>query len=251
MHSSFISSEIHPVISYPIPSDSPNVSSQAELKFFIPRFPSQISETDILSLSGLTLSLVVLPPDTPFHLLSFIDDGMEAVKVLHGSLGWIDQYSGSVVERNAHLNSHSLPSSYSPISSLSSIPSWGHSGGGAAILSMTSMLVDSSEGFVRSGNEGAVFIRFRPSRDLTTDADLRALNVFPSYYSYDVLEHQFIWKDCDRGQSPHNLGNGTRARRGTQPIREGEISIILWKKNRCLNVIFSRRYDWVHGSIFR
>ncbi|KLO10130.1 hypothetical protein SCHPADRAFT_832978 [Schizopora paradoxa] len=152
LHNHFVPSLIRPTF------------SGSELSFRLPRSPSFASEADILSICGLTLSLVILPPDASFHLSSW-DDGAEAVKVLHGSLGWIDQSSGGTIERTRFPGPP-----------------------GRAI----SMIVDCYEGLVRSGNDGAVFIRLRPSH-LTDDTSLRTLNVLPAYFPCDVREHVFSW----------------------------------------------------------
>ncbi|KAH8110607.1 hypothetical protein DFH11DRAFT_1842816 [Phellopilus nigrolimitatus] len=58
---------------------------------------------------------------------------------------------------------------------------------------VTSMLVDSPEGHVRSGNDGAVFVRMRPSC-ASDGANFREANVIPSYFPCDVCEYEFMWQ---------------------------------------------------------
>lgn len=100
-------------------------------------------------------------------------DGSEAVKVLHGLLGWIDNQS-ELIERT---RAACLPDCVTP------------------------MLVDSPEGHVRSGNDGAVFVRMRLSQ-ATDAADLRAMNVLPFYLPRDVRAFDFQWqRTVQRGDS--------------------------------------------------
>lgn len=134
----------------------------SDLIFHVPRLSSIISEADAIHIAGLTLSLVSLPPDASFYVSA---DGCDAVKVLHGRLGWIDSQS-RLIERTP----------------LACPPGC-----------VTSMLVDSPEGRVRSGNDGAVFVRMRPS-SVTDDFNLKALNAVPSYFPCDVRDFEFRWR---------------------------------------------------------
>jgi len=171
LHNHFVPSQIRPIL------------LDSELSFHISRYPSFASEADILSICGLTLSLVVVPPDAFFHLSSC--DGGEAVKLLHGSLGWVDQQSGGgVIERTRFPGAP-----------------------GRAI----SMFVDCHEGLVRSGNDGAVFIRWRPLHLMDDDVSLRTLNVLPSYFPCDVREHVFTWSNVGGGGGDE-LDNGAHQR---------------------------------------
>lgn len=153
-HQSFIPSLIRPFI------------KDFELFLYIPRFPSYICETDVINVAGNIFSLVLLPPDATYQIMS---DSSEAVKVLQGSLGWLDSQS-DLIERTC--------ASRHP---------------GCA----TSMVVDSPDGHVRSGGDGAVFIRMRPSKETNT-CTLRALNTLPSFYPCDVRDHTFAWKQAAR-----------------------------------------------------
>ncbi|KAI5122386.1 hypothetical protein M0805_004143 [Coniferiporia weirii] len=151
---SFVSSLIKPFV------------KDSNLVFVVPRSPSSVCETDVIDIAGFVLSLVILPSNASFNIVS---DGTEAVKVLHGVLGWIDSQS-ELIERT---RAAGLPGC------------------------VTSMLVDSPEGHVRSGNDGAVFVRMRPSR-ATDSADLRALNVLPSYFPCEVCEYAFVWRRAEQ-----------------------------------------------------
>ena len=133
--------------------------------FYVPRLASSICEADVIDLAGYTISLVILPPNASFEIAP---DGSEAVKVLHGLLGWVDSQS-EIIER----------------SRVACAPGC-----------VTLMLVDSPEGHVRSGDDGAVLVRMRPS-DLTDATSLKALNVLPSYFPCDVRAHEFSWRSRD------------------------------------------------------
>lgn len=133
-----------------------------DLVFSVPRVSSFVCEADIIDVSGYGLSLVLLPPDATFHVSS---DGTDAVKVLHGSVGWIDGHD-RLVERTRASGKPSCT---------------------------TSMLVESHEGTVRSGNDGAVFIRLRPST-ATDNSSLEGLNTLPSYFPCSVCEFDFVWE---------------------------------------------------------
>lgn len=149
-YQSFIHSEIRPSVRGP------------ELIFYVSRSPSQACEVEVMEVAGFLFSLVVLPPNAFFDLAP---DGDDAVKVLHGTLAWIDSRS-TLIERT---RASGLPGCTVP------------------------MLVDAPEGDVHSGNEGAVFIRMRPSTR-TASADLSVKNSLPSHFPFEVREHGFEWK---------------------------------------------------------
>ena len=70
------------------------------------------------------------------------------------------------------------------------------------------MLVDSSDGHVRSGNDGAVFVRLRPTTtvhkenlyDNPSNSWKQVTNVIPEQYPYDIQKYEFKWRDA-RGYS--------------------------------------------------
>ncbi|EJC98746.1 uncharacterized protein FOMMEDRAFT_161579 [Fomitiporia mediterranea MF3/22] len=173
LYHSYVSSQI-----------KPSVEDGSELIFNIPRVARTICETDVLDVAGYTISLVILPPNASFDVAP---DGSEAVKVLHGLLGWIDAQS-EVIERTRVA---CLPGCVTP------------------------MLVDSPEGHVRSGDDGAVFVRMRPSSSSVIDAavgssnDLRAVNKIPSYFPCNVCAFEFIWRAEQQGQSIRTTDNTT------------------------------------------
>ncbi|TDL26436.1 hypothetical protein BD410DRAFT_521178 [Rickenella mellea] len=133
----------------------------SELIIHIPRTASLVNEAEIIDVCGRIHSLVLLPPNS---FLSVPTDGTNAVKVLQGTLGWIDSH-GVLIERTRDAG---LPGC------------------------VTSLLVDSPEGYVRSGNDGAVFVRMRPS-ETTSDANLRAVNVVPQHFPCEVRDVEFVW----------------------------------------------------------
>ncbi|THH03956.1 hypothetical protein EW145_g5873 [Phellinidium pouzarii] len=147
---SFVPSQIRPFI------------EDSNLIFSVPRFASSVCEVDVIDVAGFVISLVILPPNASFDIAS---DETEAVKVLHGALGWINSDS-ELIER---ARAAGLPGC------------------------VTSMLVDSPDGHVRSGNDGAVFVCMKPSR-ATDDTNLRGLNVLPSYFPCEVCEFEFKWQ---------------------------------------------------------
>lgn len=165
-----------------VPSQIKSSLENSELVFSLPRLSSTVCEADIIDVAGYVFSLVLLPPDATYQVPT---DGVDAVKVLHGSLGWIDNHD-RLVERSL--------ASGEP---------------GCA----TSMLVDCHEGSVRSGNGGAVFIRLRPSR--VTDASvLRALNVLSTYFPCDVCEYDFRWESVhDKAWVSKTINSNNVARR--------------------------------------
>ena len=151
----------------------------SELIFSIPRSPSMytVCEIDILTIIGYTLSLVTLPPNS-FSTVSV--HGCDAIKVLHGVLGWVDDQS-ELIERSRATGPPGC---------------------------VTSMLVDSSDGHVRSGNDGAVFVRLRPTTtvlkenlyDGPSNSWKQVINVIPEQYPYDIQKYEFKWRDA-RGYS--------------------------------------------------
>ncbi|KAL5535981.1 hypothetical protein ACEPAF_4075 [Sanghuangporus sanghuang] len=153
-YQSYVSSQIKPSI------------EDSELLFYVPRSARSTGEVDVIDIAGYTISLIILPPNASFDIAS---DGTEAVKVLHGLLGWVDSQS-EIIER---ARVACAPGCVAP------------------------MLVDSPEGHVRSGNDGAVFVRMRPS-SLTDAVTLKALNVLPSYFPCDVRAHEFSWHVLER-----------------------------------------------------
>lgn len=145
----FVISQIRPVV------------LDSKLIFHIPRTMSFTEEVDVVDVAGHIQSLVLLPPNTSFPMST---DGSNAIKVLRGSIGWIDT-RGELIER----------------SQVSAAPGC-----------VTCMLVDSREEYVRSSDDGAVFVRLRPSNK-TTDFDLRAFNYLPHHFSSEICSVEFLW----------------------------------------------------------
>ncbi|KAL5533735.1 hypothetical protein ACEPAG_195 [Sanghuangporus baumii] len=163
LYQSYVSSQIKPSI------------EGSELLFYVPRSASSIGEVDVIDIAGYTISLIILPSNASFDIAS---DGTEAVKVLHGLLGWVDSQS-EIIER---ARVACAPGCVAP------------------------MLVDSPEGHVRSGNDGAVFVRMRTS-SLTDAVTLNALNVLPSYFPCDVRAHEFSWHVLERDGRDENTND--------------------------------------------
>lgn len=116
-----------------------------------------------MSIAGYLLSLVVLPANAFFDISP---DENDAIKVLYGTVAWIDSQS-VLIERT---RASGLP--------------------GCAVP----MLVDAPAGDVHSGNEGAMFIRLRTSSITAKNSNLDILNLLPSHFPYEVCEYQFEWK---------------------------------------------------------
>lgn len=138
-----------------------------------------------MDIAGFLLSLVVLPPNAFFDISP---DGNDAVKVIYGKLGWIDSNS-VLIERTR----------------VSGLP-------GCAVP----MLVDSPAGDINSGNEGAVFVRMRPSSlfpshnaMVTSAADMMpVLNAIPSCFLCEARDHEFSWQVHPDGTSQDIGGKG-------------------------------------------
>ena len=164
-----------------IPSQIRPSIEDSELILYIARTPKYTSEIDVIDIAGYTTSLIVLPPNASYDVAP---DGSESLKVLHGLLGWIDSQS-EVVERT---RVSCGPGCVAPV------------------------LVDSPEGHVRSGDDGAVFVRLRPSS--ATDAiHLKALNALPSYFPCDARDYEFSWQHVEQScinNTPNDDRSGKR-----------------------------------------
>lgn len=140
------------------------------LAVYVAREPCSAYEMNIVDVAGFSISLCLLPPDTTYQVQVALDV-TDAVKVLQGKLGWIDG-SSEIIER--------IPVASPP-------------------GCVTSMLVDCPEGVIRSGDEGAVFLKMRPSAR-TDCCTLMAHNILPSFLPCNAREFSFTWEEpCNDG----------------------------------------------------
>ena len=152
------------------------------LALYLSREPSFAFEADILGVAGFSVSLNLLPPNTSCEVSS---DVSEAVTVVHGKLGWIDA-SSELIERT-------------PVA--------------APPGCVASMLVDCPEGVLRSGDEGAVFLKMRPSARAVC-SQLDAYNTVPPFFPCVVREYQFAWEEL------HREGIDGRVNHGKSPFQQ-------------------------------
>jgi aldos-2-ulose dehydratase len=170
-------------ISYSVPGyfESPNPSINVffstgiladkldeEVSFRVTRAGSTRFKTEMefLDVSGRKMSLVVLPPG--FSLS--VQNNVSGVKVMAGTVHWFD----------AESNRHERVPATRPFTA-------------------ESMIVRADR--LESGEEGAIFVHFKPSASSGTPPfssmeQLKAHNLFPPYVSDDVQGMTFPWVKC-------------------------------------------------------
>ena len=196
--SSFVTSPV----TASLPSDP-----HSGLRIQIPR-PTELAipyETDLLSIQRFTYSLLILPPNGAYTISSRTNDPFSIysesesdaytnscyndntyIKVLDGTLAWVDSYD-SIVERTR----------------VTARPG-----------SSASLIVDAPEGVIRSGGEGCVCLRARadttaPGFSVLLEEEkkrkarqqqqqLRVWSALPKWVEWEVGEWAFMWRKVKR-----------------------------------------------------